>query len=375
MKNRKLLTWIFIIIVIGGGAAVGYYFYLLKPKPEANLPAKPTRLVQTQFVEYEDVATSISVPGRLASQRIVDVISEAQGKILPGDVPLKKGQDFNEGDLLCKIYEKELVLNIKASKSRFLNALANALADIKFDYPEHYDAVVDFFESIDLDEPMPELPEIKDNSLKVFLASRDILNQYYSIKVSEDRLSRYYIYAPFDGTFSEVSLEAGGFANPGTRIARIIKTDVLELEVPVEVDDLEWVEVGDDVKITDEFGNHSWNGKVVRISEFVDPSTQSASVFVQVPNNKKNPVYAGMFLKAHFDNKIINEAMEIPRQAVFNENEVFVVMDSSLFKRKINIRKINHTSVIFDGLEPGQEIVVEPLVNVKEGTVVKTTRP
>ena len=374
MKYRKLLTWVFILIVVGGGALIGYYLLLLKPEPPRTRPETPVRLVQTRMVAYDTVKTSIRVPGRLASQRVVEIISEVQGKILPGDVPLKKGQSFSEGDMLCTIYEQELALNIKAAKSRFLNALANALADIKFDFPDQYENVLDFFESVELDKPMPEMPEIRDASLKVFLASRDILNQYYSIKVSEDRLTRHYITAPFDGTIMEVSLEAGGIANPGTRIAKIIKTDLLELEVPVEIDDLQWVTAGDIVTVVDEYETRSWRGEVVRISEFVDPATQSASVFVQVRNREDNPIYAGMFLEAWFDEKIVKNAMVIPRQAVFNQNEVFIVRDSALQKRKINVRKINQNSVIFNGLEEGEELVVEPLVNVKEGTVVKTNR-
>lgn len=374
MKYRKLFTWIFILVIIGGGAAIGYYLNLLKPEPSQTPPEKPVRLVQTRTVAYDKINTSIKVPGRLASQRVVDVISEVQGKILQGDVQLKKGQSFNKGDLLCTIYAKELDLNIKAAKSRFLNALANALADIKFDYPDKYDDVLEFFQRVEIDEPLPEMPEINDQSLEVFLASRDILNQYYSIKVSEDRLARHYIRAPFDGTIMEVSLEVGGIANPGTRIAKIIKTDLLELEVPVEIDNLKWVSVGDKVKIMDEFKTSSWQGKVIRISEFLDPATQSASVFVQIRNQKENPIYAGMFLEAHFDNKIVENAMEIPRQAVFNQNEVFIVAGNALQKRKINVRKINQNSVIFTGLEEGEELVVEPLVNVKEGTEVKTDR-
>lgn len=374
MKYRKLLTWVFILVIIGGGASIGYYLFLLKPEPPRTPPTKPVRKVQTRMVAYNNINTSIRIPGRLASQRIVDVISEVQGKIMPGEVPLKQGQSFRKGDLLCNIYVNELALNIKASKSRFLNALANALADIKFDYPDHYDEVLDFFERVEIDKPIPALPEIRDGSLKVFLASRDILNQYYSIKVSEDRLARHYITAPFDGTFLEVNLEAGGIANPGTRIAKIIKTDLLELEVPVKIDDLKWIAVGDKVKVVDQYETNAWQGKVVRISEFVDPATQSASVFVEIKNEKENPIYAGMFLEAIFDDKVVDNAMEIPRQAVFNQNEVFIVSDSALSKKKIKIQKINQNSVIFNGLETGVEVVVEPLVNIKEGTMVKTER-
>ncbi|MFP4471945.1 MAG: efflux RND transporter periplasmic adaptor subunit, partial [Bacteroidales bacterium] len=162
--------------------------------------------------------------------------------------------------------------------------------------------------------------------------------------------------------------------NPGTRIARIIETQVLELEVPVVVDELRWIHTGDRVQVFNERRTHSWQGTVTRISEFVDPETQSVGVFVRIQNTRDNPVYSGMYLVARFDSKTVEHAMEIPRQAVFNQNEVFIVQDSSLVKKKIDIRKINENTLIFNGLNEGLELVVEPLINVKEGTMVKTNR-
>ncbi len=374
MKYRGIITLAVILLFLGSAGLLSWWLVSLKPKPEAAIPNPVTRLVQTKLVNYSNVKSVIEVPGRLASGRIVDVVSEVQGEILPGDIPLKTGQNFSKGQLICTIYDTQRLLDIKASKSQFMNSLANALADIKFDYPEHYDGILGFFEQIDMDEPLPEFPEVKDKSLKIFLASRNILNQYYGIKSQEEMLDKHYIEAPFNGSIMEVNIEVGGIANMGTRIARIIKTDVLELEAPVEVDDLKWVAAGDNVQVIDEAGSHSWDGTVKRISRFVDPSTQAAGVFVEINNDDNNPIYAGMYLVARFGEKIIDHSMEIPRQAVFNQNEVFVVKDSLLKKQMINIRKINENTVIFNGLEEGTELVVEPLINVKEGTKIKTNR-
>lgn len=373
-RNRTIITIVLVIAGLGGAIILQNWLKSMKPEPETNPGTEATRLVQTRLVEYGDITSFMEIPGRLAPGRTVEIISEVQGEILPGDIPLKKGQNFNKGQLICTIYDQEQILSLKASKSRFLNSLANALADIKFDYPDKFNKVQDFFNSVDIDKSIPELPEIKDNSLNVFLASRDILNQYYTIKVAEERLHKHYIKAPFTGTFIEVNLEAGGIANMGTRIARIIKTDVLELEVPVEVSNLKWVKLGDQVKVFDESRTQSWNGRVTRISEFVDPNTQSASVFVEIKNSVQAPVYAGMYLIANFADNTIEQSMEIPRQAVFNQNQVFIVQDSTLKKMEIQIRKINSNTLIFNGLEKGTELVVEPLINVREGTVVITNQ-
>ena len=302
------------------------------------------------------------------------MISEVSGEILAGNIPLKIGQTFRKGQLICKIYDTEQILKIKAGKSRFLNVLANALADIKFDYPNEYGKILYFFESIEISKPLPEIPKIDDRSLKIFLASRDILNQYYTIQGMEERLDRHYINAPFNGSIMEVYLEAGGIANPGTRIAKIIETDILELEVPVKVEDLKWINIGDKVTVLTEQTTQFWEGSVARISEFINPDTQSSGVFVRIQNNKESPIYSGMFLIARFDEKTIVDAMEIPRQAVFNQNEIFIIQDSALRKKTIAIQKINNNTLIFNGLEEGLEIVTEPLINVKEGTIVSTKR-
>lgn len=373
-RNRIIITIVLIVAGIGGAMFLQKWLVSMKPEPVSNPGTEATRLVQTRLVEYQDITSFIEIPGRLAPGRTVEIISEVQGEILSGDIPLKKGQNFDKGQLICTIYDQEQILSLKASKSRFLNSLANALADIKFDYPDKFDLILQFFNSVDISKSIPELPEIKDNSLNVFLASRDILNQYYTIKVAEERLEKHYIKAPFAGSFIDVSLEAGGIANPGTRIARIIKTDILELEVPVEVGNLKWVKLDDKVMVLDETRTQTWSGKVTRISEFVDPNTQSASVFVELKNSIQAPVYAGMYLIANFADKTIGHSMEIPRQAVFNQNQVFIVQDSILKKREIQIKKINTNTLIFNGLEKGTELVVEPLINVREGTVVKTSR-
>ncbi len=55
--------------------------------------------------------------------------------------------------------------------------------------------------------------------------------------------------------------------------------------------------------------------------------------------------------------------MVIPRNAIFNGTQVFVVADTLLKVRDIQIHKINPESVVFSGLGEGEDLVVEPLIN------------
>jgi len=368
--RRKFIVVVSIIAILVIAFMAMSYFAEQKESPETNIPESVARKVKAIPVNYEQVSYTITSTGRLGSQSYVDVISEVQGEILPGNVPLKKGQRFRKGDLLIRIYDEITDYNLKAAKSRFQNSIANILPDFKIDFPEDYDKIKDFFDQVKINEPMPELPVINSDQQRIFLASRNILNDYFGIKSSEIQLSKHSIYAPFNGTFTEVMLEVGSIANPGSRLARIINTGMLELEVPIPVEDVKWINKGDEIIATSEDGSGQWKGKVVRKADYVDRGTQSVSVFISMQNKADHPLYEGQYLKASFAGEVTGNAMEIPRRAVFNSNEVFVVVDNTLRKAEINILKINQQTMIFNGLEDGVSIIIEPLVNVVEGTVV-----
>ena len=242
------------------------------------------------------------------------------------------------------------------------------------DYPASYQNWQEFFASIDLDKNLPELPKVESEQEKIYLASKNLLSDYYTIKGEEERLRKYTIIAPFSGTFTDVYLHTGSVANPGSRIATIIRTDKLELEVPVDEYEAKWVKVGDVVKVTNESGANEWQGRVVRKSNFINPTTQSITVFVSLSSTVQNPLFKGMYLNAEFPGVSLAKTMEIPRNSVFNTNEVFVVQDSVLKKEEIIIHKINEKTLVFSGLKPGTELVVEPLINATENLKVHIIR-
>ena len=97
------------------------------------------------------------------------------------------------------------------------------------------------------------------------------------------------------------------------------------------------------------------------------PNSQTLSVFVAMAADNNKPLFQGQFLRAEFASKTLENSMEIPRNAVFDKNRVFTVIDGKLKENIVEILKVNETTVIFSGLEPGVDLVVEPLVNAKEG--------
>ena len=375
MNKRKTTIIVSTIAILGISLTAMGFLSSLKKDPPKRPPQVVKRYVKAQPATYQSIKSEVSGAGRLASQHYVDVIAEVQGKILPGNVPLKKGQAFKAGDLLVKLFDKEARLALLAKKSRFLNAVASLLPDFKVDFPESYKRWQDFFAAINIEKDLPKLPVNGSGKEKIFLAGRNILSDYYAIKSDEIRLKKYNIYAPFAGTYTDVMLEVGSIANPGTRLAKIIRTDIMELEIPVEVNQADWIAIGDATTVSTEDGSRNWTGKVVRKSQFVDPDTQSIEVFVQLKSTRDNPLYNGLYLKAIFPGADLDNVMEIPRGAVFNQNEVFVVKEGKLAKQEIDIHKINRDTIIFSGVPAGLNVVVEPLINASENTPVEIISP
>jgi len=248
--------------------------------------------------------------------------------------------------------------------------LSNLLPDIKIDYTNQYEKWYSFFSSIDMEKDLPKMPEIETNQFKLFLSSRNILAEYYSIQKDELALKRYTVYAPFNGTLSAVTMEVGAYATVGARIAKGIRTDVVEVEVAVDAQYANFIKLGDKVELE---GDAKIMGSVVRISGFIDEATQSRLVFVRIDNQKNMPL-PGQYLQATFFGKELKNVMEIPRNAVFNHNELYIIEDGRLKKESIEVFKRNENTLLFNGIEEGKVIVVQPLIGVSTGSKVSRLR-
>ena len=370
IDKRIVVIAAFIFIV---GLAYGLMRFLAAQKEDLQRrpPVEAKRFVKAEPVKYGTIVSPVSADGRLTSVAEVDIVAEASGRIQQGDVALKKGTAFSKGDVLFVVYPDEAALALKASKSQFLNTLANLLPDIKIDFPEQEAGYMEFFSSISLDHPLPPFPQVENEKLRIFLTSRNVLSQYYNIRKDELQLSRRTSIAPFDGTFTEVNLEVGSYTNTGGRIAKVIRTDELELEVPVKRFDAAWIRIGDPVTVRSDRRGLEWTGKVIRKSQFVDPNTQSQAIFIKITNHRNPTLLSGEYLTADFPGHPVEEVMEVPRNVVFNSNEVFVIVDDRLEKRMANVVKENEKTLIFNGLEEGEVLVMQPLINVLEGTLVE----
>ncbi len=369
--DRRIVIIAALIFIVG--LSFGLMKFLIAQREDPTMKKAPDvrRFVKVDTVHYETIVSPVEAPGRLASLAQTELISEASGKISTAKIPLKKGSSFKKGDLLFSIYPDEVKLALYSRKSLFKSSLANLLPDLAFDYPEYENTLRQYFNKLDIKKDFPEFPAISDEKLKIFLASRNLISEYYTIKKDELQLKRHKIYAPYNGTYREVYLEESAYTGTGGRVANAIRTDMLEVEVPLDRLDANWVKIGDKVKVITDRSGEEHIGKVIRKAAFIDENTQSQAIFINVSNYSDQKLLSGEYVHVAFPGQAIENAMEIPRNATFNTNEVFVIVNDRLEKRNIHIIKTNEKTLIFDGVKKGEIIVTQTLINVLEGTKVE----
>ena len=362
MKKRQFIILGASLGILFGSFGLSSYLSGLKEPAETEKPAEIRKYVKTTPVSYKDIQTDVVAYGRVETAQSLDLLSEVGGRMYQGRVRLKEGQNFKKGTLLFYVDDQEAALSLKAQKSNFLRDLAAILPDLKIDFSANYDIWQRYFSSLDIDKDFPVLPEISEEKEKTFLATKGIYSNYYTIKSTEVRLKKHKYYAPFDGSIIEVNMETGAFINPGTKIGRIIREGLHELKVSVETKDIGWIQEGSPARIYSDETQQYWTGRVLRISDYVNQNTQSVDVFVAIqPTNQR--IYDGQFMQAAIPARVIKDGMIMPRSAIYDGNEVFVLEENLLKKKEINVVRLQKESAIFNGLEAGSDLVTEPLIN------------
>lgn len=370
MKNKILLSLAAAIIFLGGGYGLYLWLGSMQKDPPKRASKQQTMAVKIQNASPSTIEAEIITFGRVESEQPVDIVAEVSGKIRES-VTLQVGQSVRKGQVLFTLGKETFELGLQAQKSNFMREVAMILPDMKIDYPNRYQTWSSYFASLEVEKALPKLPSYESAKEKTFLATKGILTSYYNIKAQESTLDKYVVTAPFSGSISDVYLQNGSVAPPNGKVLRLVQNNQLELKVPVDMKDVHWLKTGTEVSVATEDESQQWAGKIARIGDIINPTTQSLDVYVKIQNGK-NPIYAGMYLRATMQGGTIENAIEIPRRAIFNDNEIYTVKnDSVLHLQTVQIKKSNKETLIISGVNEGEKVVTEPLINAYDDMIVK----
>jgi len=350
------------VLILVGGFVIMMVLLNMRSDVPRKAPQPQPKVVQTLVAQPQTTMTTITGLGRVTSAQPVDLYSEVSGVLIPGVVPFRPAQSFKRGDLLLKVDDRQAKLDISSKKSEFLTNLAVALAEIKSDTPDEYEKWREYFDAVDFDRQLADIPAADDPRIKLLLSRLNVYKLYYQIRDLEITLEKHHFYAPFDGSIVSAKMREGTTARSGSLLGQIINLEELEVELPVPADDIRWVAPGSKVRLTSSETGQEWIGTVIRIGNAIDTRTQTIPVYVSVEVRGDFIPFDGTFVNAEIPGRSIENAVTIPKSAVYENRYVYLIRDGKLEYREIEIARSQRDSVILSGGIVSRDTVVVDLM-------------
>lgn len=363
---RRIVLIVLGLITLAFAAWLAYYLIESNNRPTP----KPQKIVKTVFVDTVkngNVPIKINANGNLMAKRRLALYSEVQGVFRTGRKLFKGGQSFSKGETIINIDASEYYASVQSAKSDLYNLITSIMPDLRLDYPDIFPKWQSYITNFDLEKGTPKLPEMTSEKEKFFVSGKGILTKYYNIKNLEQRLSKYRIRAPFGGILTEALVTEGTLIRQGQKLGEFINTSSYELEVAVGKTYSSLLRIGKTVELKDLDGAKTYSGKVVRINGKVDQASQTITAFIEVAGDE---LKEGMFLEAILDAKDEENAIEIDRGLLQDNDKIYVVRDSIL--DMINVKPVyfSDKKVIVKDVPNGQVIVSKPVVGAYPGMEV-----
>ena len=366
---RRISILLGILILAGAAYTARNISQKKEPPKKKENPAPPIREVAVLKVKNERIASEIEVQGSLIAFNKVDIFAEVTGTLKRTARPFKVGSYFQKGAVLLDIDKEEMLLNILSQKSNLLNAITQLMPDLKIDYPESFQQWKTYLDNFNLEKAIRPFPTALNDQEKYYIVSKNLLSQYYSVKSAENRLSKYTVYAPFSGVITQANINPGSLVRAGQKMGELMGTGSYELQATVNLQDLKFIKIGNEVKLFSDAVEGQWTGTVKRISDQIDPNTQSVIIFIGVSGKD---LREGMYLRGSLNTRTIENAVSIPLALLVNQNQVYTIEGGLLKLKPVEVLKTGGTHAVIRGLTDDELILKEKVIGAYDGMQVKT---
>lgn len=335
------------------------------------------RTVNVEDVKFGEMNLHVTGNGVVESQRSLNVISEVSGKVVYAKNGIKTGTFVKEGEVVLKVDPREAENSLYSMRSDFINNVAAILPELKVEDSGVYDKWYKYFSSLDIENDIPDLPEITNSQEKIKIGLKSIFTKYYTVKNQEIFLSRHTIKAPFSGFIKSDGILENSYVNRSELLFSLEDVNNLEIAVPLLVRDYNLINFNGTPSViikADDQNNNEVYGRVVRKDTKLERNSQSLNVYVQFNNPQMlSSFYPGNYVHVEIDGKKLYDVAEIPRHVIGNDNEVYTVTDGKLGRETVNVIAYQGQSAVIKKTIPENTrlvttILQKPLVGMSVQT-------
>jgi RND family efflux transporter MFP subunit len=378
------------LLVLVTGLGVAYVVLVARPAPEPRAaPAIRAPLVDVVAAEPADIALSVSSQGTVAPRLEVNIVSRVAGVVESESPSFAEGGFFDANAELLKVEDADYRFALVRAEARVADAqqlVAQEKGRTRQAAREWRDLGND--EANDLFLRKPQLA----GSQAALLAAKADLGE------ARLQLERTSFSVPFNGRVSEKHVGLGQFLSPGSVIARVYATDVVEIRLPLTDRQLALLDLPlsyadhseqklspTPVTLKARFADREWEwlGHIVRTDATIDVDSrvlyavvEVLEPFAQQEDPEHPPLSIGLFVNAEISGRTLPGVSTLPRIAVRNDDTVLVVdAEQKIWPRSVRVLKSSLRQAWVQGLEAGDRVVVTHLpvavagmsVTVREG--------
>ena len=185
--------------------------------------------------------------------------------------------------------------------------------------------------------------------------------------------------APFDGLIAERHVSVGQYLTKGARVATLVRTDPLRVELAVPESAIGAVRRGQKVSFAVQaYPDRRFEGTVAWVGPSVRADSRALVVEAVVPN-RDGRLQPGFFVTASVELPAVRPAVLVPAAAVHTVagvSSVFVVRNERAERRLVQPgRQVGELVEIERGLEAGETVAVGGHERLDDGTLVAVAGP
>ena len=209
----------------------------------------------------------------------------------------------------------------------------------------------------------------------VGVAQSNISAQEAQIRVLSQEKAYQRVIAPFDGVVTQRYIDNGSLVQSGsTMMFTMMHSDVIRIQLYVPQDEAFGVDVGVRAVVhVPEIPNRAFPGTVTRIAHALQPGSRTLLTEIDVPN-PDGALSPGIYCTVDLQIPRKTPAFVVPADAVVFDQEglhVAVVRSGTVHLQKISIaRDLGKQVVIDQGVKAGDQVVLNPMVDLADGARV-----
>jgi RND family efflux transporter MFP subunit len=213
---------------------------------------------------------------------------------------------------------------------------------------------------------------------EVFRTKAEILQRRTEVALAKQQLSDTVIRAPFRGAITQRIATLGEFLAVNAPVVVLVRWHPLRARLQVPERQAFKVHAGQRIDLVLEGQERPRPGRVTRLSPAMDAQNRSLVVEGEMPNEDAR-LKAGAFVEATITVDANARGIAVPLNSVLSfagVERVFVVSDGVLAERLVKLgRKLGDGRVVItEGLQPGDEIVLNPSDRFLAGQRVQVER-